>query len=112
MSYKGRPCGAHRVSYELNNGEIPRKLIVRHKCDNPPCVNPAHLELGTHRDNSRDYQVRVMGRVHGPKVSLAGLFHSKEAGLIRSIAANEGSSISEFIHEAVMSYVNTLEDDE
>lgn len=46
---------AHRVAWELAHGEpIPDGLVIRHSCDNPPCCNPSHLELGTVADNVHD----------------------------------------------------------
>lgn len=45
---------AHRIAFEISNGPIPPGLLVRHRCDNPPCCNPAHLETGTDADNVRD----------------------------------------------------------
>jgi DNA-binding transcriptional regulator YiaG len=43
-----------RYVWEIVNGKIPNGLLIRHKCDNPPCINPDHLELGTNQDNSND----------------------------------------------------------
>jgi hypothetical protein len=56
---------AHRVSYQLHHGPIANGLEVRHRCDNPACCNPDHLELGTPDQNTQDKIIR--GRQMGPR---------------------------------------------
>lgn len=64
----GRTHLAHRVAHEMFIGPVPADLEVRHSCDNPPCVNPQHLLLGSHADNMLDMARR--GRARG------GEFHA------------------------------------
>lgn len=67
----GKLAGTHRVAYRLEHGSVPNSqtgdLRVLHHCDNPPCCNPAHLYLGTQKDNARDRSQR--GRGGGSKIA-------------------------------------------
>lgn len=54
FSFRGKRRKAHRVAWEIVSGEIPRGMCVCHRCDNPSCLNPSHLFLGTNQDNTRD----------------------------------------------------------
>lgn len=61
----------HRIAWELIYGEIPTKMWVLHRCDNPSCVNPDHLYLGTRSDNFKDFVARkrspFLKKTHCPR---------------------------------------------
>ena len=52
--HRNKQIRAHRASYELHIGEIPKEMMVCHSCDNPSCINPQHLFVGTAKDNTQD----------------------------------------------------------
>lgn len=58
MSTNGKKDTIYRKVYEECFGEIPEGMLVRHKCDNRMCINPEHLEIGTHQDNMNDKMKR------------------------------------------------------
>lgn len=70
IGYAGKRERAHRISWMLNNGPIPAGMDVMHKCDNPLCVNPNHLQLGTHAENMHDRDRK--GRCISPPGELCG----------------------------------------
>ena len=63
----GEQVYVHRLAYAATYGGIPAGLIIRHRCDNPRCINPVHLEPGTHRDNTQDMIKRGRDNFGGRK---------------------------------------------
>lgn len=70
VRFEGKTHMAHRVSYLHFYGAIPENLLIRHACDNPPCINPKHLSTGTVKDNTRDMLER--GRHVPPRGEMNG----------------------------------------
>ena len=85
---------AHRASYKEFCGSIPQSMMVLHKCDNPMCVNPEHLFVGTHADNMRD--MKNKGRAHRPIGSKnpKSKINSESASQIRLLFASGESTKS------------------
>lgn len=81
----GHTVGAHKASYVLFRGEIPAGMQVLHTCDNPACVRPSHLFLGTQQDNVADAVAK--GRMGPPGRESRLRKYLRETGNLHSIGA-------------------------
>ena len=83
---KNKMAYPHRVAYESVNGEIPKGMLVCHRCDVRKCCNPSHLFIGTHKDNSDDMTNKGR-RISGAKSHLSKL-KEQEVLMIRHLLSN------------------------
>jgi hypothetical protein len=100
--HRKKQLRAHRASYEFYKGAIPDGAFVCHSCDNPSCINPDHLFIGSPKDNTQDMirkgrKGTLLGSVHGmaklTEEDVTGIRAAREKGeLLASIATRYGIS--------------------
>lgn len=88
LAERNTTISASRMAWILTNGEIPDGLFVLHRCDNPPCCNPAHLFLGTARDNAADAVEKGRAPIE-ERNGQAKLSNADVAEIRRRLAAGE-----------------------
>ena len=103
MSVDNTQCFAHRLAWMYEHGDIPDGMLVCHKCDNPLCVNPQHLFLGTTQENTGDRQAKGRQangeRQHLAKLTASDVIAIRASGkLLRELAAEYGVSIATVSH--------------
>ena len=91
-SADGRIELTHRAAWRLMKGEIPNGLFVLHRCDNPACVNPTHLFLGTQSDNCNDMWAKGRARPKTNKGESHGMARLTE-DLVREIRTSKESGV-------------------
>lgn len=106
--------GAHRLSYNTFIGHIPQRMYVCQTCENPPCINPEHLFVGTASENKKNYHSKAkLGRK--PKVypretkALLGNIDIELHTRIKCMAAIKNITIKKYVLQAIMRSV--LEDE-
>lgn len=85
VTIKRKGHRTHILSYKEFKGPVPSGLLVCHTCDNPPCFNPDHLWLGTHKDNAQD--AKVKGRLVSPRGEDQGV------ALLTNVQAREARTL-------------------
>lgn len=104
-----KPVRAHRYAFERVHGPIPDGLVVMHSCDNPACVNPAHLSVGTRNDNNQDKKRKgrepLGDNHHWTRIYVAQVGEIKKllsAGIRQNVIARRFG-----VHASTISNINT-----
>jgi HNH endonuclease len=94
VSFRGKATAAHRVAWELSRGPIPPGLDICHTCDNPPCVNPLHLFVGTTQTNQADRTAKGRNWLSGRagQANPAAVLTAEDVVTIRRLYAAGGWS--------------------
>jgi hypothetical protein len=103
ITYKGKSVYTHIAMWKVEKGEIPNGLCVLHTCDNPKCINIAHLTLGSHRSNMEDRDKKGRWKHPGPYGSLS----SVEAEQIRTSYSTGNFTIVQLSQKFKVAY-NTV----
>ncbi len=90
---RGKKTTTHRVAWELAYGPIPSGMEVCHRCDNPKCVNPAHLWLGTHAENQADMMIK--GRAARGERSGTARLNTKQVAIIKHLLKTGACDIAD-----------------
>lgn len=96
---------AHRVAWALENRRDPGGLCVCHRCDNPPCINPGHLFLGTKKENTRDMMSK--GRMSAPPVHWGDAHHARRKP--ETVRRGEGNGMARLCEVQVREISVSLE---
>ncbi len=102
--HNGKTCAAHRVAYELSCGPGPDGMDVLHSCDNPPCVNPAHLSIGTHARNMREMADRDRNAGSVGESQHASVINEDDVAEMRTCYASGDWSIRELAEKFGISF--------
>jgi len=85
FNYHNQAIGSHRISFIIYRGTIPNTMQVLHTCDNPMCVNPHHLFLGSHTDNMQDMIKKGRGNKMKWEAHIDAKLTKKDVLMIRSL---------------------------
>jgi len=81
-------CYTHRLAYTQAYGDIPNGMCVLHACDNPPCMNPEHLFIGTRGDNARDMAKKGRWRSGSTKLNSDQVYWIRASKLPQSVVSD------------------------